>query len=59
MVTTTIRLPEELHKQLKEEAEKKGMTLNGYLLGVLWEQVKKGGGVAVDGNNTNNLWKTS
>ena len=41
MVTTTIRLPEELHRKLKEEAEKRGMTLNGYLLGVLWEQTKK------------------
>ena len=41
MVTTTIRLPEQLHKQQKENAEKKGMTLNGYLLGVLWERTKK------------------
>lgn len=41
MITTTIRLPEELHKKLKAEAEKKGMTFNGYLLGILWNGIKK------------------
>ena len=41
MITTTIRLPEELHRKLKEEAEKKGMTFNGYLLGILWVGVKE------------------
>lgn len=40
MVTTTIRLPEELHRELKKKAEKKGMTFNGYLLGILWAGVK-------------------
>lgn len=41
MAATTIRLPDELHKLLKAEAEKRGMTFNGYLLGILWEGVKK------------------
>lgn len=41
MRATTIRLPEELHKKLKEEAEKKGMTFNGYILGILWDGVKE------------------
>ena len=37
MKQTTIRLPLELHRKLKEEAEKKGLTLNAYILGILWE----------------------
>ena len=41
MRTTTLRLPDELHKLLKKEAEKRGMTFNGYLLGILWEGVKQ------------------
>lgn len=40
-MVTTIRLPDELHKKLKEEAERRGMTFNGYLLGILWAGVKK------------------
>lgn len=39
-MVTTIRLPDELHKKLKEEAERRGMTFNGYLLGILWAGVK-------------------
>lgn len=42
MVVTTIRLPKELHKKLKAAAEKQGMTLNGYLLSVLWAFCEKG-----------------
>lgn len=41
-MVTTIRIPDELHKKLKEEAEKKGMTFNGYVLGILWQGVKEG-----------------
>ncbi len=40
-MVTTIRIPDELHKRLKAEAEKRGMTFNGYLLGVLWESFRK------------------
>lgn len=36
MVQTTIRLPEKLYEKLKLEAKKKGMSLNAYLLSVLW-----------------------
>lgn len=40
-MVTTIRLPEELHKRLKKEAEAKGMTFNAYVLMLLWQQEKK------------------
>lgn len=36
-MVTTIRLPDELHRVLKEQAGRKGMTLNAYLLNILWE----------------------
>lgn len=36
-MVTTIRLPEELHKKLKKEADKRGMTLNSYLISILWQ----------------------
>lgn len=37
-MVTTIRLPEELHKKLKEEARQKGMTLNAYIISILWSR---------------------
>lgn len=40
-MVTTIRLPDELHKRLKKEAEKRGLTLNAYVIGILWEQSEK------------------
>lgn len=36
MVQTTIRMPEELHKQLKAEAKKRGLTLNAYMISILF-----------------------
>lgn len=41
-MVTTIRLPDELHKALKTEAKEKGLTLNAYLVSILWkiERVK-------------------
>ena len=37
-MVTTLRLPEELHKRLKREAALKGMTLNAYILMLLWTE---------------------
>lgn len=37
MIQTTIRLPNELHEKLKKLAKKKGQTLNGFILSVLWK----------------------
>lgn len=45
-MVTTIRLPDSLHKKLKEEAKDKGITLNCHILNILWGQVK--GRKAVD-----------
>ena len=42
---TTIRLPDELHKKLKAQAERKGMTFNAYMLGVLWTVCEREGKV--------------
>lgn len=36
MVQTTIRLPEKLYEKLKQEAKKRGMSLNAYLISVLY-----------------------
>lgn len=38
MVKTTIRLPEKLYMELKAMAKARGMTLNAYVLNVLWER---------------------
>ena len=40
MIVTTLRLPRELHQKLKEEADRQGMTLNGFVLSILWKYVK-------------------
>ena len=44
MAQTTLRLPDELHKKLKGQAERKGMTFNAYLLSVLWATCEREGG---------------
>lgn len=36
---TTLRLPNELHKQLAEEAERRGVTIKSIILEYLWEYV--------------------
>lgn len=36
-MVTTIRLPDSLHRKLKEEAKDKGITLNCHILNILWE----------------------
>lgn len=40
-MTTTIRMPEELHKALKERARQQGMTFNSYLMMILWIHIRK------------------
>ena len=40
MKQTTLRLPEVLHKKLKEEALKRGISLNAYIISVLWSSEK-------------------
>lgn len=38
MVQTTIRFPEELHRKLKKEAKEKGLTMNAFVISVLWKE---------------------
>lgn len=40
-MVTTVRFPNELHKILKAEAARRGLTLNAYLIGILWSAVGK------------------
>lgn len=51
-MVTTIRLPDELHKNLKEKAEKRGMTLNAYLISILWNQQSTENGEKSEGRKT-------
>lgn len=37
MVKTTIRFPEKLYTELKHQSRKRGMTLNAYILSILWK----------------------
>ena len=37
MVAICLRMPEKLHRKLKEAAGTRGMSLNGYILSLLWE----------------------
>ena len=34
----SLRLPEALHEKLKAEAEQRGMSLNAYIISVLWHR---------------------
>lgn len=38
---TTIRLPDELHKKLKELAKRKGLTVNAFIIQKLWKQIEE------------------
>ena len=38
MKQTTLRLPDKVHKELKKEAENRGMTLNAYIVSILWNR---------------------
>ncbi|MBR0283458.1 MAG: toxin-antitoxin system HicB family antitoxin [Oscillibacter sp.] len=46
MKTTTIRLPEALHSQLKTLAKTKGLTLNALIIQTLWNVVKPNSSLA-------------
>lgn len=37
MIQTTIRIPVELHRKLKELAKKKGLTVNALIVQALWK----------------------
>lgn len=39
-MVTTVRLPEELHRRIKESAQKKGLTVNAVVVSALWESVE-------------------
>lgn len=41
-MVTTVRFPDELHMSLRAAAEKRGMTLNAYLISVLWDEAADG-----------------
>lgn len=41
-MVTTMRIPDELHKFLKAEAERRGLTFNAYLISLLWEIAREG-----------------
>lgn len=43
-MVTTVRFPDALHKSLRAAAEKRGMTLNAYLISVLWDDEAGEGG---------------
>ena len=38
VVQTTLRIPEEMYKQIKRQAKERGMTVNGYIIAVLCEK---------------------
>lgn len=40
---TSIRMPKEMHQQLQEEAGRRGLTLNAYIITCLWAAVDKKG----------------
>lgn len=37
MIQTTLRLPENLHQILKQEAKKRGVTVNSMMVMLLWK----------------------
>lgn len=38
MVQTTIRIPEKLYQRLKKTAREKGLSMNAYVISLLWKQ---------------------
>lgn len=37
MQVITIRVTDEMHKKIKQEAKEKGLTMNAYVVSSLWE----------------------
>lgn len=37
MIQTTIRLPEKLHEQIKKKAKEQGISINSFIITVLWK----------------------
>ena len=40
MVQTTFRLPDQLYQTLKQEARNRGLSVNAYVINLLWDTVK-------------------
>lgn len=40
-VQTTIRIPEVLYEKIKQEAERKGVSVNALVLDMLWRRMEK------------------
>lgn len=40
MVQTTFRLPDQLYQTLKQEAGNRGLSVNAYVINLLWDTVK-------------------
>lgn len=38
MVQTTIRIPEELYQRVKKVVREKGLSINAYVINLLWQQ---------------------
>lgn len=37
MIQTTLRLPENLYRKLKEDAKQRGVSWNAYVISILWD----------------------
>ncbi len=51
MIQTTLRLPEKMYEVLKVEAKKRGMTMNAFVISVLWKNVEVNFGREVIGDD--------
>lgn len=40
MVQTTFQLPDQLYQTLKQEARNRGLSVNAYVINLLWDTVK-------------------
>lgn len=42
MVQTTIRLPEELYNKIKKQSKQRGISINSYIITILYNKEKEG-----------------